>query len=60
MMLTCSDIAKAFGSDVTMLPERKGNRMSASIDLARSKNELGWHAEKKIVDYIKEFVETVQ
>lgn len=54
------DIAKAFGSEVIMLPERKGNRMSASVELARSKNELGWHAEKKIVDHIKNFIETIQ
>ncbi|MBI5078306.1 MAG: NAD-dependent epimerase/dehydratase family protein [Candidatus Yonathbacteria bacterium] len=54
------DIAKAFGGEITMLPERKGNRMSASIDLARSRNELGWHTEKKIIDYIKEFVATVR
>lgn len=53
------DIAKAFGGEVTMLPERKGNRMSASIDLARSKNELGWRAEKKIVDHIKKFTGTI-
>lgn len=54
------DIAKAFGGEVKMLPERKGNRMSASIELARSKNELGWRAEKKITDYIKEFVAKIQ
>ncbi len=53
------DIAKMFGGEVTMLPERKGNRMSASIDLTRSKNELGWHAEKKITNYIEEFVSSV-
>ena len=50
------DIARMFGGEVAMLPERKGNRMSASIELARSRNELGWYAEKKIVDYIKNFV----
>ncbi len=54
------DIAKMFGGEVAILPERKGNRMSASIDLSRSKNELGWHAEKKIADYIKEFVSSVR
>ncbi len=54
------DIAKMFGGGITMLPERKGNRMSASIDLTRSKNELGWYAEKKIIDYIKEFVSSVR
>lgn len=54
------DIAKAFGGDTKMLPERKGNRMGASVDVERSKNELGWVAEKKITDYIKEFIETTQ
>lgn len=53
------EIAKAFGGEVTMLPVRKGNRMSASVDLSRSKNELGWRAEKKIIDHIREFIETV-
>ncbi len=53
------NIAKMFGGDVILLPERKGNRMSASIDLSRSKNELGWHAEKKIIDYIKEFLSSI-
>lgn len=53
-------IAKMFGGEIKMIQERKGNRMSASIDLARSKNELGWHAEKKITDYVREFVATVK
>lgn len=50
------DIAKAFGGEIVMLPERKGNRMTASLDLSRSAGELGWHAEKKVIDYIKEFI----
>lgn len=49
------DIAKAFGGEVVMLEERKGNRMGSLVDLARSRNELGWSAEKKIIDHIKEF-----
>lgn len=47
------DIAKMFGTDIAMLPERKGNRMDSSIDLARSKNELGWQATMRIEDYIR-------
>lgn len=47
------DIAKMFGTDIAMLPERKGNRMDSSIDLARSKNELGWEATMRIEDYIR-------
>lgn len=53
------DIAKAFGGEVVMLPERKGNRMAATIDLSRSNGELGWHAERNILDHIKEFVSIV-
>lgn len=47
------EIAKMFGGSTKILPERKGNRMSSSMDLLRSKKELGWKAEKKIEDYIK-------
>lgn len=50
------DIAKAFGGEIVMLPERKGNRMAASLDLSRSARELGWRAEKKVIDHIKEFI----
>lgn len=49
------DIARMFGSPINILPERKGNRMSASVNTHRSKNELGWMAHKKIQDHIKEF-----
>lgn len=54
------DIAKAFGGEVTMLPERKGNRMGSSIDTSRAKTELGWQAEKQIIEHIKEFVENTK
>ena len=49
------DIAKMFGGPVTMLPPRKGNRMTAGIDVSRSMGELGWHPEKNIRDYIQSF-----
>lgn len=50
------DVAKMFNLPITMLPERKGNRMSASVETNRTKNELGWHAEKKIEDYINDII----
>lgn len=53
------NIAETFGGEIVMLPERKGNRMESSIDLSRAKNELGWGAEKKVIDHIKEFVESI-
>lgn len=46
------DIANMFGGKIETLPERKGNRMSASIDLSRSRHELDWQAEKSIEDYV--------
>jgi len=49
------EIAKMFGGKIEMLPERQGNRMTSSIDLSRSRDELGWKAEKSIKGYIKEF-----
>jgi UDP-glucose 4-epimerase len=48
-------IAKFFGSNIKMLPERAGNRLNSSIDLTRAEKELHWRAEKNIKDYIKDF-----
>ena len=48
------DIAKMFGGEIEMLPERKGNRLTSTIDLSRSRDELGWHAEKSIKKHIEE------
>ncbi len=56
---TVMEIAKLFGGDITILPERKGNRMTATIDLSRSFGELGWKAEVSVEDYIKKFLDTL-
>lgn len=53
------DIAKMFGGDIAMLPERKGNRMTASLDLSRSHGELGWKAEMSVKDYIAARLKTL-
>lgn len=53
------DIAKMFGGNIEMLPERKGNRMSSIIDLSRSRHELGWKAEQSIKNYISEIKKSV-
>jgi len=48
------EIAEMFGGKIEMLPERKGNRMSA--DVFTSKTEaLGWKQRYFIQDYINEF-----
>jgi UDP-glucose 4-epimerase len=49
------EIAKAFGSKIKMLPERKGNRMNAEVICDRTK-KLGWSETKTIMDYIDNIV----
>ena len=57
---TILDIAKMFDSDIEILPERKGNRMASPVEVVRSKNELGWIAEKSIKDHIAEFIKNTK
>ena len=46
------EIAEMFGGEIEMLPERKGNRMTA--DVVTSKTEaLGWKPTRTIREYIK-------
>ncbi len=49
------DIAKMFKTSIEMLPERKGNRMSASVVCDKTK-ELGWVEKKSIKDYITNII----
>ncbi len=46
------EIARMFGSEIKMLPERRGNRMSANVVCSKTK-ALGWSETKSIVDYIE-------
>jgi UDP-glucose 4-epimerase len=45
------DIAHMFGGDIIMLPERKGNRMEASLDVSKSR-AIGWKQNHQLADYI--------
>jgi UDP-glucose 4-epimerase len=49
------EVARMFGGAIEMLPERQGNRMSASLDTARVR-ALGWRAQKRLPDYIAALV----
>jgi len=49
------NVAKIFGSEIVMLPERKGNRMNSSIDTSKTRS-LGWKPKYELGDYIKEFL----
>ena len=48
------EIAELFGGEIEMTSEKKGDRISSSIDLSKMK-ELGWSAKKDIKDYIELF-----
>ncbi len=47
------EIAEMFGSKIDMLPERKGNRMTADV-ITEKTESLGWKPTRKIKDYIEE------
>jgi UDP-glucose 4-epimerase len=50
------EIAEMFNSEIEILPERKGNRMTA--DVITSKTEaLGWSAKASVSEYIKKIIE---
>lgn len=49
------EIAKAFGSDIEMLPERRGNRMNAEVISDKTK-KLGWSEKNSIMDYIDSII----
>ena len=50
------EVAKMFGGKVEMLPERKGNRMSADVVSAKTQ-ALGWSPKRRLSDYINELKE---
>lgn len=50
---TILEIAEMFGGEIQMLPERRGNRMTAEVITTKTE-ALGWKLKKDIKDYIKE------
>lgn len=49
------DIARLFGSEIVMAPERTGNRMQSALDASKSE-ALGWRAKRSVEDYIADFL----
>lgn len=47
------EVGKMYGTEIQMLPERRGNRMSAEVMTEKTK-ALGWSPKKKLADYIEE------
>jgi UDP-glucose 4-epimerase len=51
------EVARMFGTDIKMLPERKGDRKSGQASASKAQG-LGWRAKIDIKDYIGDFVES--
>ncbi|MDB5224825.1 MAG: ADP-L-glycero-D-manno-heptose-6-epimerase, partial [Candidatus Adlerbacteria bacterium] len=49
------EVAGMFGGEVTMLPERPGNRMTAALDSSKAES-LGWKASRNLAAYIQTFI----
>ncbi len=49
------EVAKLFGGDILMLPERASNRMRSELDTSKSA-ALGWKASRSLESYIKGFL----
>jgi UDP-glucose 4-epimerase len=52
---TVNEVAAMFGGTIQMLPERKGNRMSAQV-LTEKTKALGWEPKRHLKDYIEELI----
>lgn len=49
------EIARMFGRDIEMIPNRPGNRTDSSLDAATSR-ELGWQPKQSITSHVADFV----
>jgi UDP-glucose 4-epimerase len=46
------EVAQMYGGEIQMLPERRGNRMSAEVITEKTK-ALGWRPKRKLAEYIE-------
>ena len=51
---TILEIAKMFTDNITMLPERPGNRMDSIVDTSRVEKEFSWKPEMTVGEYIEQ------
>jgi UDP-glucose 4-epimerase len=49
---TVLEVAELFGGEIQMLPERKGNRMTADVVTDKT-HALGWSSKRTLADYIQ-------
>lgn len=50
------EVARMFSDNITMVPERAGNRLVSSIDTTKSKS-LGWNVKHGLEEYVKDITE---
>ena len=46
------EVAELFSGEIKMLPQKKGDRMSSTIDLSKMR-QLGWETKRNLKDHIK-------
>jgi len=49
------DVAHMFSKNITMLPERKGNRLSSGMDTSKSAS-LGWRTTHDLETYVRDII----
>ncbi len=49
------DVARLFGGEILMMPERAGNRMTTALNTAKAQR-LGWETSRRLEDYLSEFL----
>lgn len=52
------EVAKLFGGDIIMLPERAGNRQTSVVDTSRAR-ALGWAPQKHLAEYVAQITKEV-
>jgi len=53
------DVAKMFGAEIVMLPERRGNRQTSKADTEKVR-VLGWQQKHRLDEYVKQFVKETE
>jgi UDP-glucose 4-epimerase len=55
-MFSVMDVAKLFGGEIKVLPEKPGDRKTVAIDLSKTEEELGWGTKVRLKDHIQGFL----
>ncbi len=56
---TLLEIAEAFDHPIKLVPERKGERFTGQAYESKAQSELQWHPEYDVIDYIKDWKQSL-